>query len=335
MTNTLAEKIPEDLRPKLIVWDLTSEIENDVDGPLPLNQHECLLVLDSIARISKPIIVIKGPSVIHRDDINEIIDYGCALDLKMVIELQPEELTNKIIDGYRNYGVRIFRIILDGRIIEDIGTRFQQSPEFLALERAVGLLQDNGFELHFSVTLENLNRRSLSYYLDYAFLKRAKGLYCHLGFRENASDKIRTIRYLTSVDELLLYISDMKEKVPSNMYLSPQCVRYTICADDECGRMKLNAENTPHWIPTCLAGRTFGYLDAYGQLYPCQRSGIAAGDLRSNGYDFKSLWFSSKMLTEIRLQCRSCTETRLYLEEIKLHKKFKQLVVQENIRNIQ
>jgi len=334
MTHTTAEKSPEELRPRLIVWELTPNRESNANGSLPLSQHECLLVLDSIARTSKPIIVVRGPSVIHRDNIHEIIDYGHALDLKMIIELQPEELTQDIINRYRTYGVRIFRIILDGRIAEDANTRFRQSPQFLALETAVGLLKDNGMEAHFSLTLENPDRRSLAFNLDYSFLKGAKGLYCHLRFRQPASKEIRPAQYPGTIDEFLLNIPDMKERVPSNMYLSPQCVKYTIQSPDEWEIVKPSGDKSPRWVPTCLAGRTFGFLDACGKLYLCQGAGIAAGDLRSHGYDFKNLWCCSDMLCDMRSRCRSCSETLLFIEEIKSCKKFKQLVIQENVRNL-
>jgi hypothetical protein len=334
MTYTTAEKKSEELRPRLIVWELTSEDERSVNDSLPLDQHECLLVLDGIARTSKPIIVVKGPSVIYRDNIREIIDYGHTLDLKMIVELQPEELTQDLINHYRSYGVRVFRIILDDRITEDADTRFRQSPQFLVLETAVELLKDNGFELHFSLTLEKSNRRSLAFNLDYAFLKGAKGLYCHLRFPKPAPNQIRTSQYPECIDEFLINIPDMKGRVPNNMYLSPQCVRYIIQTHDEGEIVESYEEKSLRWIPTCLAGRTFGFLDAYGKLYFCQGADVVVGDLRSNGYDFKSLWFRSDLLSELRSKCRSCSETRLFIEETKSHKKAKQLVVKDNVRNL-
>jgi len=310
---TNCDNIHDEHRPRVIIWQLTQgerSYKPPGAGSL-LTQHECLLIIDSIARLSKSIVVLTGSNLIRRADLHEIVGYGSALGLKMIIELKPEEISPEVLEKYRQFGPRILRLVLNGCVVEDIDTRFRQSPAFSRLEKAVRRMKDSGFELHFSLNIDKPDIRALGYNLDYAFRSAAKGLFCHLRFNV-LRDKKSTARRdgLISVDEFIYKISELKPLLPSNMYFSPQCVKYTPCQVEEHSKLEFLRSEHPKWTHSCLAGKTFAFLTETGKVYLCGGMHARCGDLRGCGYDFRRVWMESEVFKLLRDEQRSCTGTR-------------------------
>lgn len=312
-----------EFKPRVIVWQLTP-----FDGPVirgkgngaegaelqgPLSQHEALLTIDSIARLSKSIVVLTGPKLTRRTDLHDIVQYGFALGLKMIIELSPEDVTLDVIKRFRRYGPRIFRLIIDGRIIEDMNTRYKRTPDFQRLEKAVLRLKDAGFELHFSLDVTQPNERKLGFNLDYAFHRGAKGLYCHLNFDDTVALKRALRRTPQSVDDFIRKISELKSLLPDRMYFSPQCVKFRHAEPDEGTEIDLESDSTPVWIHLCLAGKSFAVIGVDGKVYPCRGSRVECGDLRASGYDFGRMWKTSTTFNDLRKHQWSCHQTREHL----------------------
>src|ERR1041385_8135936 len=115
-----------DNRPRLIVWQL-EEIWKERGGgaELPVSDSfstkECRLTIDSIARTSKTIVVLTGPGIPGRSDLFEIVEYGFALGLKIIIEAAPGDLTEELLQRFKGFGGREGGLMMDGWIGEGGG----------------------------------------------------------------------------------------------------------------------------------------------------------------------------------------------------------------------
>lgn len=325
MNNHHRNGIEEEFHPRVIIWRLTHEPDDKnitpgspgSNGRAILSQHECLLIIDSIARVSKPIVVLTGERLLGRTDLVEIVGYANALGLKMIVELQPQELTDETLQKFRPFGPRIFRIVLDGRIAEDMDTRYRRSPEFAQLEETVHRMKKAGYEIHFSLNVTDTDVRYLSFNVDYAFRSIAKGLYCHLRF--DHSDAPAPVadeeEGPLSVDAFITKMSEMKPLIPNNMYFSPQCVKYAPYLPDEQVDLDFEQAEHPKWIHWCLAGKSFAYIDEFGRVSVCGGTGTECGELRANGYDFGAVWTGAEIFRDLRHHLWTCTQTRLQLGE--------------------
>lgn len=317
------EESGNDFHPRVVIWTLREAGPEGENGSVSaserreeLSRHECMLVIDSIARLSKPIVVLTGRRLSQRTDLHDIVSYATALGLKMIVELQPEEFTEELIERYRSFGPRVFRIILDGRIAEDADKRYHPSPEFNALESTVHRLRERGFELHFSLTVTGLDMRQIGYYIDYAFRKAAKGLYCHLRFdTEEPAEMEPGDEEALTPDFLISKISELKPLIPSNMYFSPQCVKYGPYQPDEQFENEPGLRDQPRWAHWCLAGKSFAFIDARGMVDVCGGLRLKCGDLRKNGYDFEKIWLQSDVFASVREHCWTCAQTRELMKE--------------------
>lgn len=317
-------------RPKMIVWHLTASSgqqhdEARVNGERKaLTTQECLLVIDGIVRLARPIIVFTGPSLLQRPDLFSITEYAVALGLKVIHEVRPQDLNDDIVRKFSVFGARIFRIMVDDCIAEDIDHRYQQTENFRALEQAVSLARKAGLEVHLGATIRRPNLRQVEYNHDYAIRQSAVGLYCHFHFDESTGSIAPS-----DIETLIEAIAQMKNYSPRDMYFSPQCIRYShkgnhvFPVDDE-ERVAVEGEparspdepkslfsNTPaEWLHWCMGGKTFAYIEADGTVQLCAGVPIRCGDLREVGYDFAKIWERSPVMQSVRDNDWSCTETR-------------------------
>jgi MoaA/NifB/PqqE/SkfB family radical SAM enzyme len=309
------EEPDHECRPRVIIWQLTPREGEQTNGHSPLSQQECMLVIDSIARVAKSIVVLTGSSLTRRNDLFDIVAYGHALGLKMILEVEPEELTEEVLARYHQFGNRIFRLILGARVVEDPDTRYRQSPEFLRLEECVKLMKRLGFEIHFALTIERPDVRQLEFNLDYAFRRAAKGVYCHLHFDRALPEETVVEGEKKSLDAFIGKISELKPLLPNNMYCSPQCVKYVPFYPDEFPEVEFTFEDYPKWMNQCLAGKSFAFINELGRVFVCSGMMEEAGDLRANGYNFKEVWSDSPTFTALRDHRWTCTQTRLEIKE--------------------
>jgi len=319
----------EDYRPRMIVWQMNSDSAIVPDGEEPFTTHECLVTIDGIARVSKPIVILTGRKTIERPDLFQLVEYGFALGLKIIIEVRPRDITDQLLVRFRQFGPKIFRIMLDDSIVEDADKRFQDTPEFCLLEECVKRVHRAGFELHFGVTIGTPDLRSLAFEHDYAFRRSANGLYCHLCFDEPAESERQASDDLDdAIDDLIQNLARMKRLSPKEMYLSPQCVKYGFHdaqdTTDEVNAIGGNG-NGQHveWRHWCLAARSFAFINPSGVVQACASLKADCGDLRANGYNFQRIWEDSYLFQQLRASTQSCTEVRAFMNYIQDHQPVK------------
>ncbi len=314
------EHLQEEFFPRMIIWQLGRDIHTHNGQTPPADQtlfttQECLLTIDSIARLAKPIVVLTGEGVLQRKDLVHIVEYGFALGLKMIVEAFPHELTDEILEEFIRFGPKVFRVLLDGAIEEDMDTRFKRSPKFDELEETLKRLRRAGYEIHLGITVERPDLRQLAFEHDYALQRAARGLYCHLSFNpgnpqmakeDGAFDRI--------IEEFVYRIAQMKRLSPKDMYFSPQCIKYGLqeVEDRSAAETAEHPPRTGHseWKHWCLAGRSFAFISPEGRIQPCSSLSVDCGRLREKGYDFRSIWLESQTMQSIRVDPLACIRVR-------------------------
>jgi MoaA/NifB/PqqE/SkfB family radical SAM enzyme len=298
--------------PRIVIWQIAhgSEVPGSDTAPdgatrhgEPLNTSECMLVIDSIARTSKPIVVLTGDRILERyPRLPEILDYGRALGLKMIVEVTPPELTDEVLARYSHFGERIFRVRISDSIRENSETRIESSPFYDELDGCLDRLEKAGYETHLVYTATGPDIRILALVHDYAVRRSARGLYCHLRFDLANGKKPKEPE---AVDEFIQRFATMKEYSPASMIISPQCVKFVhnshgadAHTDDGGGRGQ--------WEYTCLAGKSYAFIDETGRVQLCGGNSDRRSTLRDVGYDFRKIWSHSPAFVGSRKTCRHC-----------------------------
>jgi len=304
----------EDFRPRLIVWQLTEDRRSEPDGPAAAaadayTTRECLLTIDSIARTSKPIVVITGPAVLQRPDLFDVVQYGFALGLKIIIEGAPGEISDELLRTFSRFGRRVFRVLIDGCVVEGTDARYEQSPQYSALEDCIVRLRKAGYEVHFGMTLRSVEARQLAFIHDYAFRRRADGIYFHLEWTETSLPAGGAETEGQWSDDVIESIARIKKSSPHGMFFSPQCIRYARREDGAGAGVGYSVR----WCHSCVGGKTFAYISPTGSVQACKELTAGGGNLRLNGYDFRGLWEQSALFADLRVRSESCSGTRRFL----------------------
>jgi len=297
--------------PRIIVWQVTPPSTDDVGSPggdpgaaEPLNTSETMLVIDSIARTGKPIVVLTGEEILSRVvRLPEMIEYGRALGLKMIVEVSPEELTDDVLKAYAHFGERIFRVKLGAELSRHSERRIETSPFFEGLEKSLDRLERHGYETHLVYTATDPDVRSLALLHDYALRRSARGLYCHLRFDLGGKGAARQAH---GVDDFVSRFATMKEYSPSTMIISPQCVKFVHHSRRRGPQAGMAEADLPEWEYTCVAGKSYAYIDIAGNVHLCGGNPGRGASLRDAGYDFRKIWSHAPAFTGARTVCRNC-----------------------------
>lgn len=304
---------PTDYRPRLIIWEIACSCLEGNSSIKKFNTKECFTIMDSIAEISKPIIVLASNysenskcDPLDRADIVDILLYGNSLGLKMIVETSGEKLTPDLRSVLKTIGTKCIRILINDHIKEDIESKFVQNEKFNKLDNLINQLKSEGFEIQLGIVLNSFNERELLFIVDYAVQKSSKGIYFHLQ-NPKSSSKLKKISY--NKEEAINWIANQKKLLPDDMYFSPQCIKYGIKHKED----EENAETTNHTTHWCLSGKTFAYINGKGEVQICNSIKNVCGDLRKTNLSFAQIWYNSEIFNWLRYNNFSCTETQISL----------------------
>jgi MoaA/NifB/PqqE/SkfB family radical SAM enzyme len=257
-----------------------------------------MLVIDSIARTSRPIVVLTGEMILEKyGRLEDVLEYGYALGLKMIVEVTPAELTGDLLARFSRFGERIFRVKISDAIRENVENRIESAPFYDELDGCLDRLEKSGYEIHLVYTATGPDTRILALVHDYAVRRSARGIYCHLRFDLGNGG---TPKESGDVDEFIRRFATMKEYSPAEMIISPQCVRFvhtsTFSAREVRGK----------WEYACLAGRSFAFIDETGRVRLCGGNADRGISLRDTGYDFRKIWLHAPAFAGSRTTCGGC-----------------------------
>lgn len=302
---------PTDYRPRLIIWEIACSCLEGNSKIKSFSTKECFTIMDSIAEISKPIIVLASNYTenskcdpLDRPDIIDILLYGNSIGLKMIVETSGEKLTPDLRNVLKTIGTKCIRILLNDQIKEDIENRFVKDDKFKRLDSLINHLKNDGFEIQLGIILKNFNARELLFIVDYAVEKNAKGIYFHFQ-NPKSSSKSKIISY--NREDAIQWISEQKKLLPDQMYFSPQCIKYGIKHKEDIEEIE-NTNKTAHW---CLSGKTFSYINGKGEVQICNSVKNICGDLRKANLNFAQIWYNSELYNLLRNNNYSCLQTQM------------------------
>jgi AdoMet-dependent heme synthase len=177
-------------QPRLIFWELTKGCNlrcvhcrasaTELSSPSDLSTQAAIDIIDQIAAVSSPILVLSGGEPLFRSDIFQLARYGTEKGLRVALAtngtLVTKEVARKIVDS----GIKRVAISLDGADARTHDT-FRGIPR--AFEAAInGLrnLKDLGMSVQINTTVARHNAHQLPQVLALAKLLGADALHTFL-----------------------------------------------------------------------------------------------------------------------------------------------------------
>ncbi|MBW1767555.1 MAG: heme b synthase [Deltaproteobacteria bacterium] len=297
---------------RLVAWEVTRRCNlNCVHcraaserGPYPgeLDTNKCLEILDQIALIGMPIVILTGGEPLLKKDIFELALHGTQLGLRMVMATNGTLITPEISEKIKSSGIKRVSISIDKANARE-HDQFRKVPgAFSAALQGIDLLKKAGIEFQINTTVTRDNVHQVHEILDMAIELEAVAHHIFLlvptgRARDMIDQEIDALEY----EKLLHWFYDMGKKVPIHLKATCAPHYYRILRQEAYKKgEKVDYETYGLEAVTrgCLGGTSFCFISHDGVLQPCGYLELNCGDLRESS--FGSIWQNSEIFKQLR-----------------------------------
>ncbi len=267
-----------------------------------LNTQKCREILDQIAEVGRPIIILTGGEPLLREDIFEIAQYGDTLGLRMVMASNGTLITPDMVKKMKSCGIQRVSISLDG---PDASThdRFRQvQGAFGGAMEGIERLKKEGMEFQINTTITRHNVDQTQAMLDLAVRLEASAQHIFLLVPTGrARDMINQEIDAEEYEKLLHWLYDMRKRVP--MHLKATCApHFYRVLRQEAHKRGEKVDYATYGLDAmtrgCLGGTSFCFISHVGAVQPCGYLDLLCGDLKTSA--FKEVWENSPVFAKLR-----------------------------------
>jgi heme b synthase len=304
----------EEFIPKWIAWEVTGRCNlscihcrasagmssHDTD----FTTEEAKALIDDIAEVSSPVLVLSGGEPLLRPDLFEIARYGTDKGFRMCVATNGTLVTDEVVGKMKDAGVKICSLSLDGSTAA-VHDDFRKQPgAFEATLRAAETFRRNGMQFIVNSSFTNRNRHDIP-----AVCRLAKSIGAHAWYMFMI---VPTGRGQEILDELIgkedyeeiLEWHYRMEKEETEMLVRPTCAPHYYRV--RLQKMKAEGETfTPRSLSFstgggkgCVCAQSICFIDSRGNVQPCSYFPVVAGNVKKE--KFGDIWRNSELFRTLR-----------------------------------
>lgn len=308
-TNNTPRPVPE-LR--MVAWEVTRSCNlacvhcraSAERGPYPgeLSREECFRVMDEIASLSKPVIILTGGEPLLRSDIFELARHGTAKGLRMVMATNGTLITDKTIEEMKGSGIQRVSISLDGPDAKTHDAFRKVNGSFEGSLQGIDMLKKGGMEFQINTTVTQVNLHLVP---DILRLVVEKGAVAHHIFllvptgrgKELQNQEISALDY----EKTLHWFYEQRDRVPLQLKATCAPHYYRILrqlAKKEGKKVTPKEYGLDAMTRGCLGGISFCFISHVGQVQPCGYLELDCGNVKET--PFRKIWAESGVFQNLR-----------------------------------
>ena len=292
-------KVAEKYIPLVVSYNLTRKCnlkcshcyinatQKELEGEL--NTEESKRLIDQIANVSRPLLILSGGEPLLRKDVYELVQYGTEKGLRMGLGSNGGLIDQKAAGRLKEAGIKTVSISLDSNLPK-------QHDEFRGVVgswdkaiRAIKELRDNDILVQVNTTLTQQNYDQID---DIMALTEDIGVEnFHLFFL------VPTGRGAKMADISPAMYEDMIKGTFAKTHKHRLNVRPS-CAPQFMRIAKDMGLDMRQWIRGCIAGMYYCRVYPNGDVTPCPYLPIKLGNIREK--TFGEIWFNSPILKDLR-----------------------------------
>jgi heme b synthase len=322
---------PPDKEPqlRLVAWETTRNCNlacvhcraSATRGPYrdELDTAEALSLLDQIAEVGKPIIILTGGEPLLRSDIFKIARYGTDLGMRMVMALNGTLITAKVARQLKESGIQRISVSLDGSSAETHDRFRQVKGAFEGTLKGIDLLKKAGLDFQINTTITKTNLEQIpkiqQLAVDLGAVAHHIFLLVPTGRGKYIVDQeIDAAEY----ESTLNWFYDQREKTP--LQLKATCApHYYRILRQRAKQDGISVSFQTHGLDAvtrgCLGGIGFCFISHRGMVQPCGYLDLNSGNVRQTS--FAEIWYHSDIFMQLRDydrlkgKCGSCEYKRV------------------------
>jgi len=301
-----------DNKVRMIAWEVTRSCNlNCVHcraasslGPYSgeLSTEKSLKLIDEIAAIASPVIILTGGEPLLRPDIFEIASYGTSKGLRMVMATNGTLVTSAVAQKMIESGIKRVSISLDGKDAQSHDVFRQEKGAFDKAMTGIDVLKDAGMEFQINTTITTANLKQIKEILA---LAKNIGAAAHHIFLLVPTGRGKDLagQAITAADyeETLMWFH--QESMSCEIQLKATCAPhyFRIMHQNKPKGEKPVKKAGGHFHEStrgCLGGMTFCFISHVGQVQPCGYLELDCGNVKKKS--FAHIWEKSEVFCHLR-----------------------------------
>jgi len=273
-------------------------------GPYPgeLTTEACLRLIEQIASVGKPVIILTGGEPLLRADVFQLARHGTENGLRMVMATNGTLLSEAIVGEMKASGIQRVSISLDGPTAETHDAFRKVEGSFEGALRGITLLKKGGIDFQINTTITQIN---LPWVPDLLRLAVDLGAVAHHIFllvptgrgKELREQEISAQEY----EKTLRWFYEQREKVPLQLKATCAPHYYRILrqeAKKEGKKVTPKEYGLDAMTRGCLGGISFCFISHTGQVQPCGYLELDCGKVTEK--PFPEIWAGSEVFRNLR-----------------------------------
>ncbi len=297
---------------RMVAWELTRSCNlacvhcraSAERGPYTgeLSTQEVLRVMDEIASVANPVIILTGGEPLLRPDIFDLATYGTGKGFRMVMATNGTLFTEETVQKMKASGIQRISISLDGPDAETHDTFRRVKGSFEGSLQGIGLAKKGGLEFQINTTITQANLHLIPELLRLAVSLGAVAHHIFLlvptGRGKDLKDQeISALDY----EKTLHWFYNQIDKVPLQLKATCAPHYYRILrqqAKNEGKKVTPKEFGLDAMTRGCLGGISFCFISHVGQVQPCGYLELNCGNVREK--PFHEIWAESEVFQHLR-----------------------------------
>jgi heme b synthase len=306
--------MPEEFLPKWIAWETTRRCNlecvhcrcsSDLEAAEgDFTTAEARRMIDDIAELSSPVLVLSGGEPLLRRDIFEIAEYGTAKGLRMCMASNGTLVTDKVCEQMLAADIKMVSLSLDGPTAE-VHDDFRQCPgAFAGVERAAELFHKHGVKFLINSSFTKRNQTHIADTFQLAKKLGATAWYMFMIVPTGRGEDIMQELISKEDYEEILEWHYRQEKNEDQILMRPTCApHYYRIVPQLAKREGIKFERRSLTFSTgggkgCIAAQSICLIDCFGEVKPCSYFPISAGNVKQK--PFREIWSESPLFHQLR-----------------------------------
>jgi heme b synthase len=309
---------------RLVAWETTRNCNlacmhcraSATRGPFSgeLDTHASFRLLDQIANVGKPIIILTGGEPLLRTDIFEIAKYGTDKGFKMVMAPNGTLITENIVKQMADAGIQRISISLDGAAQESHDRFRGVDGAFEGALRGIRLAKDAGMEFQINTTVTKTNLHEIPKIQDLAVTLGAVAHHIFL-LVPTGRGKYIVDQEITAAEyeRTLNWFYDQRKKTPLQLKATCAPHYYRILrqrAKKDKESITFNTHGMDAVTRGCLGGTGFCFISHRGIVQPCGFLDVNCGDITRESFadiwNHSDIFLSLRNFNDLKGKCGKC-----------------------------
>lgn len=297
---------------RMIAWELTRGCNlacvhcraSAERGPFTdeLSTEECHRIMDDIASISKPVIILTGGEPLLREDIFDLASYGSNKGFRMVMATNGTLMTEEIVKKMKASGIQRISISLDGPNADSHDTFRKVKGAFEQSLQGIEITKKGNLEFQINTTITQLNLHMIPEILRLAV---SLGAAAHHIFLLVPTGRGKELKHqeisAQDYEDTLHWFYEQIEKVPLQLKATCAPHYYRILrqrAKKDGKKITPKEFGLDAMTRGCLGGISFCFISHIGQVQPCGYLEVNCGNVREK--PFQKIWTGSEVFQNLR-----------------------------------